>query len=60
MGGVTLYRLDQVGYEVMAALELDVYLGPSLLDPVTPTDQPVVSQDAAAQQHNNHDHNDYH
>src|ERR1700678_2062658 len=54
----TLYRLDQVGYEVVVALELDVYLRPSLLGPVTPPDQAVVGEDSAAHQHDNHNQND--
>ena len=45
VGGVALHRLDQVGDEVVAALELHVDLGPGVLDPVPQLDQAVVHDD---------------
>ena len=42
---IALDGVDQVGDQVVAALELDVDLGPGFLGPVSRRDQPVVGQD---------------
>jgi len=44
VGGVALDGLDQVGNQVMAALELDVDVRKRLLDPLPECDQPVVGE----------------
>src|SRR5262249_11276495 len=45
VGHVVLHHLDQVGNEVMAALQLDVDLLPGVAHLVADSDQPVVEQD---------------
>jgi hypothetical protein len=45
VGRVTLHRLHEVGDEVEPLLELDVYLGPGLLDAVREDSDAVVVRD---------------
>jgi hypothetical protein len=52
--GVTLYRLDQVGNEVVALLELHVDVGEGLVDPLPHGNQAVVDRDRP--QDDNDDH----
>ena len=45
MGGIALHRLDQVGNEVVALLELDVDVGKGLIDPLPHGNELVVDAD---------------
>ena len=56
---VVLDHLDQVGNEVVAALELDVDLAPAVLDLVLAGGKPVIEQrDKAADDHDKDDDNE--
>src|SRR5690606_31932754 len=52
VGGVALDGLDQVGDEVVAARQLDVDLGPGVLDAVPQRDQAVVADDDVQREQN--------
>ena len=51
MGGIALYRLDQVGDQVVALLELHVDVGEGLVDPLPHGDQAVVDHDRPDHEH---------
>src|SRR6266508_1133445 len=58
MGGVALDGLDQVGDQVVTALELHVDLAPRVVDMVPPPNQAVVDQHGHDQQHDDDRHDD--
>ena len=60
MGGISLYRLDQVRDQVVAAPQLHIDLGPCLVDAVTAPNEAVVG-DGDEEGHEHHDrHEDPH
>ena len=58
MGGVALYRLDQVGNEVVALLELHVDVGEGLADPLPHGHELVVDHDDPQHEDDDHSEND--
>ena len=45
MGGITLHRVDKIGDQVVAPLELNVNLGPGFFGPIATADQAVEGND---------------
>jgi len=58
VGGVSLYRLDQVGDQVVAQLELHIDVGERLADPLPHGDELVVDHDDPQDEDDNHSEND--
>ena len=59
MGRVALDRRDEVGDQVVPALQLDVDLRPRLLGPVALSDEAVVTGPQANGQEHDNDDDDY-
>ena len=51
VGGVALHRLDQVGHEIVALLELDGDVRPGLIDRLAQADEAVVDDDREERDH---------
>ena len=58
MADVALDRVDQVGDQVVPALELDFDLRPGFLGPVPRRDEPVVGEDQPEHDENDDPDND--
>src|SRR6267378_419859 len=58
MRHVTLYALDEVGYEVVTTAQLHIDLRPGIANPVSMCDQPVVDRDRVERTGNDDQNND--
>jgi hypothetical protein len=55
MAGMALDRLDQIGNQVIAPLELHVDLALGVVDLIPPSREPVVDEHRDDQHHDDHD-----
>jgi len=58
VAGVTLHGFNQVGDEIVALLELDRDVGPSLIHRLAEADKPVVGDDGEERDHDDHANDD--